>query len=75
MSTTELIAEFAKLTPPERDQVWEAFCILEEQSLLAAPTSTEEEKAILDAEMSDYERNPQPGAPWTEVEARIRAKL
>jgi len=73
VSKNELLEEFAKLTPAERDEIWEALCALEEQRALGTPTPSEEEMALLDRETEEFENNPQVGAPWAEVEARIRA--
>jgi len=74
VSKNELFEEFAKLTPDEQDEVWEALCALEEQRALGTPTPSEQEMALLDRETEEYEKKPQVGAPWTDVEARILAK-
>jgi len=50
MSKNELLEEFVKLPPAERDEVLEALCTLEEQRTLGAPTPSEEEMALLDRE-------------------------
>jgi putative addiction module component (TIGR02574 family) len=75
MSKNELLKEFVKLTPAERDELWEALWTLEERHVLGKSAPTPEETAILDSEMEEYERDPQPGSPWPEVEARLRTKL
>jgi len=75
MSKNELLEEFVKLTPAERDELWEALCSIEEQRALGTPTPSEEEMALLDRETEEYEKNPQIGALWAEVEARLRTKL
>ena len=36
---------------------------------------TEAEKALLDARLASYEKDPDAGGSWEEVEARIRARL
>jgi putative addiction module component (TIGR02574 family) len=36
---------------------------------------TDAEKALLDARLAAYKRNPDAGSSWAEVEARIRARL
>jgi len=36
---------------------------------------SEEDKRALDEAIAEYEKNPDAGSPWEEVEARIRAKL
>ena len=39
------------------------------------PDLTEEDKRILDAELEEYEKTPDAGSTWDEVEARIRQSL
>jgi len=72
MSKAELLEEFAKLTPTERSEVWDALWILEERDLLGESAPTAEEKSVLDQEMNDYQTNPQSGSSWSDVEARLR---
>jgi len=72
MSKAELLEEFTKLTPAERSELWDALWTLEERQLLGVSAPTAEEKAALDREMEDYQNEPRAGAPWTEVEARLR---
>ncbi len=69
MSKEQLIAELEKLTPEERQEIFEAFWPQE----LRGPT--EEEKALLDREIEEYEKNPNVGEPWETVLARLRSKL
>jgi putative addiction module component (TIGR02574 family) len=72
MSKSELLEEISKLMPEERSEIWDALWTLEERQLLGVSAPTTEEKAFLDREMEDYEKNPWVGAPWEEVEARLR---
>lgn len=72
MSKAEILEEFAKLTPAERSELWDALWTLEERDLLGAGTPTAEEKGALDQEMEDYQKNPHAGSSWAEVEARLR---
>ena len=74
MSKAELLEEFTKLTPAERSELWEALWTLEERQLLGTDTPTAEEKAMLDGELEEYQKNPQSGTPWPEVEARLRRR-
>ena len=76
MSTAELLEEFVKLTPAERDELWEALWELEERDRLGVSTPTADEKAMLDLEMEDYQKKtPRAGSPWAEVQARLRSQL
>jgi len=72
MSKAELLEEFAKLTPAERNELWDALWTLEERQLVGAEASSSEENTILDAEFDDFQKNPQVGKPWSEVEAQLR---
>ena len=68
MSKEQLIAELEKLTPGERWELFEYFWPPE----LRGPT--EEEKALLDREIEEYDRNPDRGEPAEVVFARLRSK-
>jgi putative addiction module component (TIGR02574 family) len=72
MSKVELLEEISKLTPDERDEIWNALWTLEERHMLGANAPSDEEKAMLDREMEDFEKNPWAGTPWDKVEARLR---
>jgi putative addiction module component (TIGR02574 family) len=74
MSKTEILEEFAKLTPEERIELWDALWTLEERDLLSADTPATEEKEMLDREMDDYQKNPHAGSSWAEVETKLRKK-
>ncbi len=74
MSKAELLEEFAKLTPDERVELWDALWTLEERDLLGASTPTAEEKTVLDQEMDDYRNNPHAGSSWAEVKSRLRGQ-
>jgi putative addiction module component (TIGR02574 family) len=72
MSKAELVEELSKLTPEERSEIWDVLWTLEERQLLGSCAPSDHEKAVLDREMEDYEKNPWAGAPWEEVEVRLR---
>jgi hypothetical protein len=72
MSKAELLEEFNRLSPAERSELWDALWTLEERKLLGISTPSAEEKAVLDHELEDYQKNPQAGTPWPEVEALLR---
>jgi putative addiction module component (TIGR02574 family) len=46
-----------------------------EEWLDAAEPLTDAEKALLDARLAAYEKDPEAGTSWEEPEARIRARL
>jgi putative addiction module component (TIGR02574 family) len=76
MSTTEILNELPKLTKIERQEI---------RLRLAEPDSedwlddedplTVHEKALLDARLAAYAKDPDAGSTWEEVESRIRARL
>ena len=76
MSTVEILEELPKLTTEERNEIRlrlaELDCDLwfdDEEPL------TDAEKAVLEARLAAYEKDPDAGSSWAEVEARIRARL
>ena len=69
MSKAEIIAELPKLSPAERSEILEQLWRMEE-----AAGPTQREKTLLDEAQADYEANPTAGAPWSEVEARLRRR-
>ncbi len=76
MSKAEILQELPKLKPDERQEVLERLWQMNEDDLLGrGATPSAEEKALLDRELSDYESNPNAGASWSDVEARLRARV
>lgn len=69
MSKAEILAELPKLSPQDRGEILAQLWQMEES---AGPT--EREKALLNEAQADYEANPTAGAPWSEVEARLRRR-
>ena len=76
MSKAEILAELPKLTPAERQEVrLKLVCLDGDEWLDAGDPLTDAEKALLDARLAAYEKDPDAGSSWEEVEARIRARL
>jgi putative addiction module component (TIGR02574 family) len=77
MSTAEILQELPKLKPEERRVVRaklnELDGIVDEGWINSE--LTEEEEATLDARLAEYEKNPEAGISWEEVEARLRMHL
>lgn len=69
MSKTEILAELPKLSAQDRSEILEQLWRLEEA---AGPTATE--KALLNEAQAAYDADPNAGAPWSEVEARLRRR-
>jgi len=72
MSKADILKELPALQPEDRREIFDRLCDLEERDLLAGHVPTAAEKALLDAEMEDYRKNPDNGSSWAEVEARLR---
>lgn len=76
MSFNEVMAELPKLTPAERQQLRLQLARLDgEQWLDRTDPLTDAEKALLDARLAAYAKDPETGSSWAEVEARIRSRL
>jgi len=76
MSKAEILAELPKLTPAERQEVRMQLARLDgEEWLDADDPLTDAEKALLDSRLAAYEKDPDAGSSWEDVEARIRARL
>jgi len=73
MSKSDILAELHKLDPRERGEILDELWRIEEEAALRGGPSPEE-KAILDHELADHESTPDAGAPWSEVESRLRRR-
>lgn len=69
MSKTEILAELPKLSAQERGEILEQLWRLEE-----ATGPTDREMNLLNEAQAAYDANPAAGAPWSEVEARLRRR-
>ena len=76
MSKSQILAELPKLAPEERKEVRARLAELDDDGWLDANDPlTNAEKALLNARLAAYEKDPDAGSSWEEVESRIRAKL
>jgi putative addiction module component (TIGR02574 family) len=76
MSKVEILVELPKLTTEERKEILLKLAELDGDSWLDAEEPlTDAEKALLEARLAAYEKDPDSGSSWTEVEARIRSRL
>jgi len=76
MSKTEILEELANLTSEERQEIRLKLAELDGDHWLDADDPlTDTEKALLDARLAAYEKDPDAGSSWDEVESRIRARL
>ena len=76
MSKVEILQELPKLTPEERKEIRLKLAELDDNNWLDDDDPlTDSEKALLEARLAAYEKDPDAGGSWEEVEARIRARL
>ena len=76
MSKTEILEELSKLTKVERQEIRIRLAELDSDDWLDDEDPlTDHEKALLDARLAAYAKDPDVGSTWEEVESRIRARL
>jgi putative addiction module component (TIGR02574 family) len=74
MSKVEILEELPRLSTEERKEILLKLTELDGAAWLDADDPlTAQEKAILDARLAAYERDPDAGSSWAELEARLRA--
>lgn len=75
MSTAEILDQLPKLTLNELAQVQAKLDELAGEAWLDGGELSDGQKAALDAALGEYEKNPNAGSTWEQVEARIRERL
>ena len=75
MSKAEILAELPKLKTDELAEIQRKLDEIAGECWLDEGELTETDKAILDAALAEYQKDPDAGSTWQEVEARIRARL
>ena len=75
MSKAEILEQLPKLTPEEREEIRMKLAELNREEWMDDGELSAEEKRLLDQRLADYEKNPDAGSSWEEVEARIRTRL
>jgi len=76
MSKAEILEELPKLAPQEREEIRARLDELNSDGWLDADERlTAAEKELLNTRLAAYEKDPDAGSSWEEVEARIRARL
>jgi len=76
MSKTEILDELPKLSPEERFEIRLKLAELDRDGWLDDDNSlTNQEKALLDARLTDLDQNPETSIPWDEARKRIEARL
>jgi len=76
MSKTEILAELPNLSAKERMEIRSKLAELDGDAWLDAEEPlTEPEKALLESRLAAYEKDPDAGSSWEEMESRIKAQL
>ncbi len=76
MSKVEILEELLELTIAERNEIRLKLAELDGDLWLDDKEPlTNSEKPILEARLAAYEKDPNAGGSWAEVEGRIRARL
>jgi putative addiction module component (TIGR02574 family) len=76
MSKTEILKELPKLTKKERHEIRLKLAELDgDECIDDDEPLTADERALLDARLAAYAKDPDVGSSWEEVESRIRARL
>ena len=74
MSKTEILNELPKLTKIERQEIRLRLAELDGEDWLDDDDPlTVQEKALLEARLAAYAKDPDGGSSWEEVESRIRS--
>jgi hypothetical protein len=76
MSKNEIIKVLSKLTPKERREIRAKIDELDDLDLneLDEDDLTEEEWKLIDERIAEYKKNPHTSIPWSEIEARHKAR-
>jgi len=75
VSKVDILEALPHLRPEDRLEILDRICELDNGGWFDGGELTLEQKALLDARLAEYEKNPQAGSSWEEVEARLRQKL
>ena len=70
MSKAEILAELPKLSAEDRSEILSRLWQWEENSI-----PSPQEQTLLREEQAAYEKDPDAGSPWSEVQARLRRRL
>jgi Putative addiction module component len=76
MSKAEILQELPRLTKEERKEIRLKLAELDPDEWLDKDDPlTDTEKALLEKRLEDMERHPEKSIPWTEAEARLKARF
>ncbi len=76
MSIAEIVEELPKLSAEDRDELRLRLLELDREIWTdVSDPLTDSEKALLDARLAAYRKDPDAGSAWEDVESRLLAKL
>lgn len=76
MSKVEILEELSRLTAEDRQEIRQKLNEIDGDEWLDSDDPlTDDEKALLEVRLADYEREPDAGSSWEEVEHRIQSRI
>jgi len=73
MGKAEILEQLPKLPSADLQEIRDRICQLEEEQLLNGRANpSDHEKALLDRELGDFERDPVAGSSWEDVKSRLK---
>ncbi len=76
MSKAEILQELPKLTKEERHEIRVTIAEMDNDGWLDEDDPlTDQDKALLEARLEDLEKHPEKSIPWSEAEARLKARF
>ena len=75
MIKAEILEALPKLSPEERREIRAKLNELDNEAWFDNGELSEQEKAIIEARLDEYDRNPEAGSSWEEAKARVLAGL
>lgn len=75
MSFDEIMAELSKLTPEQRQLLRVRLAELAGENWMDDGELSPAEMKLIEERIAEYERNPEAGVSFEEMEKRLRAKL
>lgn len=75
MSKTEILAELVRLSPEDRAEIQAKLDELAGDAWQDQGELSADDKEVLNAALSDYQKSPDAGVPWDQVKSRIQSKL
>ena len=76
MRKVQILEELPKLTAEDRQEIRQKLNEIDGDEWLDGDDPlTEAEKSLLEVRLAAYEREPEAGSSWEEVEARIQSRI